>query len=333
LSSAVVIAVAATIGLERPAAGLALLRLVWAAGSVLLGWTPWLERLYETDGPTHTSNVVAVRRRSEAAGEAPGPTLIVLAHHDSKSQNLTLPFRAVFTAGVLLGSLAVAGFLVATLAGEEIPLLAVPLAAGTACLSLLVLATLQSGNRSPGGVDNAGSVAIVAELARVVPSAVPEDVELVFLSPGAEEDHMVGAMRWLDRHRDEFSGREVFAINLDGAGIPGRVVLLERYGMGRKFSPFLSRVARRAAADLGLRVRGTLLPPAMGIDAIPFVHRGIDCLTLASGSLCGAAAAVHSHRDHGENLDPEVLGEVAALAEAIILQLAKAGPSRARKVG
>ena len=29
---------------------------------------------------------------------------------------------------------------------------------------------------------------------------LPEDVELVVLSPGAEEDHMVGAMRWLEAH-------------------------------------------------------------------------------------------------------------------------------------
>lgn len=123
-------------------------------------------------------------------------------------------------------------------------------------------------------------MAIVAGLARVIPPETPEDVELVFLSPGAEEDHMVGAMRWLDRHAEELSQSQVYAINLDGAGIPGRVALLERYGFGRMFSVPLSRLARQVARDLGVSVRGTLLPPAMGGDAIPFKHRGIDCLTL-----------------------------------------------------
>ena len=136
---------------------------------------------------------------------------------------------------------------------------------------------------------------------------------------------MVGAMRWLDRHADELSGNDVFAINLDGAGIPGRVALLERYGFGKRFSASLSDVARRAATDLGLRVRGTFLPPAMGVDASPFSHRGIDCLTLASGSLCPAVAAIHSHRDRGENLDEEALENVARLARAMIRRLVDAG--------
>ncbi|MCH7665943.1 MAG: M28 family peptidase [Acidobacteria bacterium] len=324
LSSAVGVAAAAMLGRERPILGLATLMTVWVAGAVFLGWAPWLERIYRHDGPTRTANVVGVRRHSKPEGP-PRMTLIILAHHDSKSQNLTLPFRAAFTGAALLGSLAMGAFLVARLAGGVASVLGTFLSAGVVCLSLVALATLRSGNRSPGGVDNAGSVAIVAELARVIPRETPEDVELVFLSPGAEEDHMVGAMRWLDRHADELSGGDVFAINLDGAGIPGRVALLERYGFGRRFSASLSDVARRAATDLGLRVHGTFLPPAMGVDAIPFSHRGIDCLTLASGSLCPAVAAIHSHRDRGENLDEEALENVARLARAMIRRLVDAG--------
>ncbi|MCP4200448.1 MAG: M28 family peptidase [bacterium] len=327
LGSAAVVAIAAMLGRERPELGLVLLGLVWIAGAVLLGWAPWLERIYRHDGPTETANVAGVRRAAGVGGKPPRMTLIVLAHHDSKSQNLTLPFRAAFTGGALLGSLALGGSQVVRLAGGAIPSLWAPLSAAVACTSLIVLSTLRSGNRSPGGVDNAGSVAIVAELARWVPRETPEDVELVFLSPGAEEDHMVGAMRWLDGHAHEFSERDVVAINLDGAGIPGRVVLLERFGFGRKFSARLSGVARRAAAELRLPVRATLLPPAMGVDAIPFVNRGIDCLTLASGSLSPAVAAVHSPRDCGENLDPDALEKVARLTQMMIRRLAATEPN------
>lgn len=326
VSSAVGVAAAAVLGRERPILGLVTLMTVWVIGAVFLGWAPWLERIYRSDGPTETANVVGVRRRRATGSRPPRMTLIILAHHDSKSQNLTLPFRAAFTAGALLGSLATGALLIVKLTGAAMPVFWIFLSAGAACLFLTALATLRSGNRSPGGVDNAGSVAIVAELARVLPQEVPEDVELVFLSPGAEEDHMVGAMRWLDRHAGELSGHQVYAINLDGAGIPGRVALLERYGFGRAFSKRLSCVARQAALDLGLSVRGTLLPPAMGVDAIPFKHRGIDCLTLASGSLCPAVAAVHSHRDHGENLDEKALENVARLVRAMVQRLVQAPP-------
>ena len=116
---------------------------------------------------------------------------------------------------------------------------------------------------------------------------------------------MVGAMRWLDAHLSELEGRPVWAINFDSVGIPGRVTLLERYGFGTQFSEHLSQVTRAAAAELGLRVRGILIPPAMGVDAIPFVHRGVPCLTLTSGSLGAASLSVHSKHDRFEHLDGE----------------------------
>ncbi len=36
------------------------------------------------------------------------------------------------------------------------------------------------------------------------------------------------------------------------------------------------------------------MPPAMGIDSIPFAHRGYDCLTFSSGSLGKTTFAIHS---------------------------------------
>jgi Zn-dependent M28 family amino/carboxypeptidase len=132
---------------------------------------------------------------------------------------------------------------------------------------------------------------------------------------------MVGAMRWLDAHAAALAGRPVYALNFDGAGAPGRLVLLERYGFGRPFSPLLSRLARAAAKEMGERVRGVLMPPAMGIDAIPFAHRGIDCLTLSSGQLGPAVWAVHSAKDRPELLDPATLERAAHLAAGIARQL------------
>ena len=304
---------------ERPLVALALLGVALTGAGVFLGWAPWLERIYRREGPTETANVVGVRRAR------PGPprrTLVVLAHHDSKSQSLTLPWRAAATLGAILGVLALATVELTVLVAGPVaaPWLFVPGAVAT--IALGSLATLRSGNLSPGGVDNAGSVAILAELAGPLARVVPEDIELVFLSPGAEEDHMVGAMRWLDRHADALAGQPVFAINLDGAGIPGRVTLLERYGFGRWFSPKLSALAREAAGALGLRARGVALPPAMGVDAIPFAHRGIESLTLATGSLGRAALAVHSRHDRGDNLEPQALAQVAHLVREMVLRLA-----------
>ena len=319
IGAAALIAGAAVISLQSVVGALLLLGGGVLAGGLLLVWAPGAERLYAGAGPTRTENVAGYRR-----AEGPRMTLVLLAHHDSKSQNLTLPARAGLTFLSLGGTLGLAGVLVARLAaggvaGAHLPTLAI---GGATAAALLGLSTLRSGNESPGGVDNAGSVAIVQELARLLPSRVADDVELIFLSPGAEEDHMIGAMRWLDAHRDELRDRPVYALNFDGAGAPGKVVLIERFGLGRLFSRELSDVSRAVAGRLGIAFRGIMMMPAMGVDAIPFAHRGLPCLTFSSGSLDRATISVHSSRDVAEHLDGETLARVARLGLEVATEVA-----------
>jgi hypothetical protein len=304
---------------EAPRLALLLLGVALLPGIVFVAWAPWLERLYQRPGPTRTANVVGRRPARDWR-----ITLMVMAHHDSKSQSLTLPYRAGCTIAAILGSLALAALVVAGAITGVVPgpSWLAPAAGAMAAAAALVLSTMRSGNRSPGGVDNGGSMAILLELARTLPGLVADDAELVFLSPGAEEDHMVGAMRWLDSHAEHYRSRPVFCLNMDGAGSPGRLVLLERYGFGTMFSRRMSEAARRAAARLGVRVRGILQPPAMGIDAIPFAHAGIPCLTLSSGSLGRATASVHSARDVADNLDAATLKAATELGRDTLLNLA-----------
>jgi hypothetical protein len=315
-------------GLLTVAAGLIAARSPLVAGLVLvsalipgllfLAWSPWLERLYRRSGPTRTANVIGTRPAAD-----PRLTMIVMAHHDSKSQSLSLPVRMTLTAVAAATTVALAAACgVGILAGRVPgPAWLAPALGCTAGVAAVLLATMRSGNRSPGGVDNGGSLAILLELARTLPDLIHDRVELVVLATGAEEDHMVGAMRWLDAYAAGLVGRPVFCLNLDGAGAPGRVVLIERFGFGRRFSPVLSRVARQAARGLGIPVRGILMLPGLGIDAIPFAHRGIDCLTLASGSLGRATMSVHSARDLPEHLDPATLDRIFTLAQHIVLEV------------
>jgi len=319
VAAALLLAAAGTVGRADPAVGLVLVALAVAPAVVFLTWAPWLERLYRRDGPTRTANVSGCR-------PVPSPrlTLIVMAHHDSKSQNLTLPWRAALTAAALGGALALIGVLLAGLgraAAAGPPWLA-PTLGGLAGAAALILATLSSGNRSPGAVDNAGALAVVLELAAVLGRELPGDVELIVLSTGAEEDHMVGAMRWLDAHVAALTGHLVYCLNFDGVGAPGRLVLLDRYGALLPCAPTLTPLALAAAARLGVRPRRVVTPPALGTDAIPFVHRGIECLTFASGSLGRATMAVHSAGDVPGNLDRQPLEQAARIARAVALKLA-----------
>jgi acetylornithine deacetylase/succinyl-diaminopimelate desuccinylase-like protein len=319
IASALLVMGAAFAAGSSPVWGAVLLAAALLPGLIFLAWAPWLEQLYRRDGPTRTANIVGRRR-----AEQQETTLMVMAHHDSKSQSLTLPFRAGFTLMAIAGALTLLVLVVVAIASGTTPGPGwLPLAAGGAsAVAALALSTLRNGNRSPGGVDNAGSVAILLELARVLPGELKDDVELIFLATGAEEDHMVGAMRWLDSHQQQLAGGTVYCLNYDGAGSPGRLVLLERYGFGKLFSAEMSAAARRAAARLGYRLRSVTMPPAMGIDAIPFAHRGIPCLTVSSGSLDRATMAVHSANDRAEHLDAATLEAAARLGLEILVDLA-----------
>lgn len=320
VATAALIAVAGLCAPRAPRLAIVCLLCALVAPALFLGWAPWLERIYRGEGPTRTANVMARR-----GVRKPRSTLIFLAHHDSKSQNLSLPYRALCTGLAIAGVLGLLLWLaIVPLVGASGPVRSLaPLLGGIAAVCLVILASLRSGNESPGGVDNAGSVGLLVDLAHQLPPVIPEDVELIFLSPGAEEDHMVGAMRWLDARRHELGEGPIWAINFDGVGSPGRITLLERYGFGRLFSRRLSGVARRAAAELGIEVRGIVIPPAMGVDAIPFAHRGLPCLTLSSGSLGVATLSVHSKHDRFEHLDGAVLEQAARLATVMAVDLAR----------
>jgi hypothetical protein len=323
VTSALLVAAAGLIAARSAVLGLVLLAAAALPGAVFLAWSPWLEKLYRREGGTRTANLTG--RRPASSG--PRLRLIVMAHHDSKSQSLTFPYRMGFTLVGIIGVLGLAVVLGIALAAGAAPGPGwLPAAlGGVAAVAALGLSTMRSGNRSPGGVDNAGSVAILLELARSIPDEAPADVELVFLSTGAEEDHMVGAMRWLDAHAEELKGRPVYCLNFDGAGAPGRLVLIERFGFGRRFSERMSAAARRAAGRLGLPVRGIVMLPGLGIDAIPFAHRGIDCITVASGSLGKATMSVHSAGDRAEHLNAATLADAVLLARELIRDLIQTG--------
>jgi hypothetical protein len=317
VTTATLVAVAGLVITRSPLSGLMLLAAAVLPGAIFLAWSPWLEKLYRREGRTRTANVVGRRGVAD-----PRMTLMLMAHHDSKSQSLSFPFRMGLTITTIFGAFLLAMLALIAISSGELPgpTWLAPSAGGATAAAALILSTMRSGDRSPGGVDNAGSVAIVLSVAGKLIGGLADDIELVVLSTGAEEDHMIGAMRWIDAHAESLVS-PAFCLNLDGAGAPGRAVLIERYGFGRLFSAEMSAAARRASHRLGINPRGIVMLPGMGIDSIPFAHRGIPCLTLSSGSLGKATMSVHSANDRAEHLDPDTLAEIADLAYETLVEL------------
>jgi uncharacterized protein YqgC (DUF456 family) len=146
--------------------------------------------------------------------------LILLAHYDSKSQSLPLFLRVVLQALILTGLATLSAlYLVLLVTAEEwIPVLWPP--ALLLAVPLLLLLFNTSGNRSPGGIDNAAGLAVLVEVARALKMKPPGKIEIVFVLTGAEEEGLAGAIRFIQTMGAFYKPHNSFFVNLDGIGAP-----------------------------------------------------------------------------------------------------------------
>lgn len=247
------------------------------------------------------------------AGERGGRRVVVVAHHDSKSQAVGFGGRALLLALALAG---VAAFVAEAAwhgAGLGLPAgaaYALTAAIGAGGLGAAAFGLNGVGNRSPGGVDNAGSLAVALELARRCSRAPEPGAELVVAFTGAEELLMCGA-RHLVRERGE-AWREgtALVINLEALGAPGPLGI-----QGPR------RAAARAIEVLaagGRRVRRIGALPAALSDAWPIARAGLPVVTLTTGAFARAVRSIHTPRDRAEQLDPAVLAGAADALERLV---------------
>ena len=89
VSAAALVATAGLLSLRSTLGALVVLAVGCVVGGVMVAWAPGAERIYARPGPTTTWNVEG-RRRANGPARA---TLVLLAHYDSKSQNLSFPYR------------------------------------------------------------------------------------------------------------------------------------------------------------------------------------------------------------------------------------------------
>lgn len=261
-------------------------------------------------GGARTANLVASRVVPHARYR-----VVIVAHHDSKSQSYPLVVRGALGAAAGAGAgIALARWLGLLGGGDGW------LGAGwsrwgalAGAAGLVGLAGMTFGNRSPGALDNAGSVAVALDLARRLAVRPVPDVEAVVVLTGAEEALMAGARLVAPRLAREAARRPTLVLNLDGVGAPGRVGLVGPRS--------LVDWGLRAAGAAGVRARRMRWPPVTRTDADVFEAAGLPALTLTSGGVSRAALAVHSRHDRIEGLDPAALAAAAALAARLVEEL------------
>lgn len=300
-------------------AGMALLALAGAAAGtaclgVLFRWdAPFRIGEHQTNSTIRTANVIGRLLGSPDDRRK----VILVAHHDSKSQNLSFLTRAVAVLacamGVVGGAVRVVSWaLIGGVGGGGAGPGSLFCAVGV--LGALALAGLTFSNRSPGAFDNAAALVVVGEAAQRLAADPPPTGEIIVAFTGAEEQMLVGARRLARWLRTEVLARggleDALVLNLDGVGAGSRLGLL---GSEERTLP-IQDLARRA----GIPVRRMVTLPGALTDAVPLARAGLAVVTLTSGTLSPAVRSIHSPGDRVENLDSVALERATRLVEAAV---------------
>lgn len=226
--------------------------------------------------------------------------ILFVAHHDSKSQGLSILTRILAFSALAIGhSVAVVPLFVdnsATLAGVS--------TAGTwVALSFsLLLVTLGNGNRSCGALDNASGVGVVLALAEAIKRSPIPGLRIRFLFSGGEELGLQGASRFVMMNDDA----EKTVVNIDTVGA-GKLLWL--YGSRGRLRNGLRQAARRS----GLAVVSPPMLFGMLADHVPFVRSGREAITMTLVS--PMLRFLHTERDGATALSLEAFESVSRLLE------------------
>ena len=252
-----------------------------------------------------SQNIVASLPASQKAEHY----LYLIAHYDSKNQSLSLLLRAFFL--LLSGCASLWLVLIYLWASREtlnyFPSWEVDLPLVLALLGMMNLLLLKTDNRSPGGLDNAGSLGVLLHLAEVLKRNRPLHSEIIFLFSGAEELGLQGAFAYLQKHWREIKKKKSYFLNLDCVGIKGKTKIFSKKGflaVGKE-SSFVSRL-KEIGKPFKIGVRSFSFGFLMDHHAL--MEKGYQAVTLACPSK--KILKVHTADDTAALLEKEGIEEV-----------------------
>ena len=156
------------------------------------------------------------------------------------------------------------------------------------------------------------------EVARVV-MARGEKKSITFLATGAEEYGMCGALRYVQKHADEYDPENTYVINLDGLGVGNGANVVTGYGIPPvRTANVLADRFQASGESLGIQVSERHLPIGVGLDSIPIASHGFETVTLTTGDVGRVALKVHSKQDRCDLLNTESLQQVGELIVDVI---------------
>lgn len=178
----------------------------------------------------------------------------------------------------------------------------------------------------PGANDDLSGVAGLLLLARRFLAARPEHVELVLAATGAEEPGTGGARALARSRAGRWHTADTVVLGLDGLSGGELRYFVEGEVVRVPLAPWLERCLQRTSASQPrfAGVRGYPLPVG-STDALPFVARGYDGVTLGCvDPELGSPRHYHLPSDTADNLDPAAIELAVDYAEQLVWTIARA---------
>jgi hypothetical protein len=250
-----------------------------------------------------TTNIVATLPNRSSGSSLPHVYLV--AHYDSKSQWLPLVLRITLfvlalTCGLIFATLNL--FSVDTLFTNSIGFIAF--------ISALPLLLLDTGNASPGAIDNASSVGLVLHLAECLRDA---PCALTILITSAEELSLMGSTAYVQQHAAQLDHEadRIHILNFDGIGVDGDLRLISP----RRVKIGLRQWIETACRDLKLPLSRFNLIGAL-YDHMPFAEHGLDAVTLVA--IGPASRSIHTAQDSIDKLHVRGFDQAGRAALSIL---------------
>jgi aminopeptidase YwaD len=141
----------------------------------------------------------------------------------------------------------------------------------------------KDGGTVPGAVDNLAASALAVAMCRFlvkIPSYIPEDTEIRFVSFGSEEAELRGSRRYVERHLAELIRLDTRMLNYEMVAHPEIGILTSDENGTVKNSPEAVESAVAAAERAGVPYKVKPALPGIGTDATPFTREGLKATTL-----------------------------------------------------
>jgi hypothetical protein len=289
------------------------------ASCISFKWYEANERFATWVGNKQSANLVGEIKASTGSQG----TILLCAHYDSKSQLMPVAVRAM---------LYLLGFSSATLLGLTLFVVGIMAAAGKDMLgsqvgfhislvpALLIFALVfnRTGNKSPGALDDASGEAVILEAARVLAQRPLESLDVRVISFGCEEIGLIGSIKYLHAHEEEFKRRPLFMMNFDMPFSPdGDIGLNSGFGIPpHRTSERLNQLSRKAAGEMGFEIKGILLPARASADHMPWSKHGFEATGFVSTS-----PYMHRSGDSIYRIDREALRRTGEIAMAVVREL------------